>query len=399
MPGSTRSYEMAKRLVKMGHEVTIITSQTNAGKEGATIKTNEDGICVYWLAVPYSNSMSYNRRIMAFIKFAYESYKTAITIPADLIFASSTPLTIALPGVYAARKLKVPFVFEVRDLWPDLPIAVGAIRNGVLKKLAYRLEKFAYVNSDAIVALSDGMKKGIMSTGYPGNKISVIPNASDLERFDPLKPRKRQLREQYGIPKDAIVILYAGTFGVINGVEYLMKLAAEFINDKRIFFLTVGGGQQFEFVKNVAVTNGTLGRNVLMFEKVSKIEVSAFFECAEMAISTVIPLPELEANCANKFFDALAAGCCMVINHKGWQAELLESSGAGFSLSFDITTAKKELQEWLNEPRKIFQAGKIARDIAEKMFDRNILAQQLEAELIKVYEQKKDKLNQHHIHL
>ena len=129
MSGGTRSYEFARRLVSMGHQVNMITSWRDPDGRNSWFSTNEDGINVHWLPVPYSNSMSYSQRLFSFFRFAILSARKAASLPADVVFATSTPLTIVLPAFYASRCQSVPMVFEVRDLWPELPIAMGALRN------------------------------------------------------------------------------------------------------------------------------------------------------------------------------------------------------------------------------------------------------------------------------
>jgi len=188
MSGGTRSYEMARRLVKEGHEVHVITSNRDGGSTGKSrwYQTIEEGIHVHWLQNIYSNKMGYVERIKSFLRFAVLAANKTASIPVDVVFATSTPLTIAISGVYASKKHRVPMVFEVRDLWPEVPIAIGAIKNPIIKKLARRLESFAYKNSHRIIALSPGMKEGIARTGFPSNKISVIPNSCDFDIFKPL---------------------------------------------------------------------------------------------------------------------------------------------------------------------------------------------------------------------
>ena len=186
MSGGTRSYEMARRLVSMGHEVTMITSWRSSHVGTHWFETDESGIKVLWLPVKYSNHMSYAARVRAFFRFAFGAARKAASLPADVVFATSTPLTIAFPGIFAAKALNVPMVFEVRDLWPELPIAIGALKNSMLKYAAVRLERFAYNNSSRIIALSPGMRDGVVRSGYSENRVTVIPNSADLELFDPI---------------------------------------------------------------------------------------------------------------------------------------------------------------------------------------------------------------------
>src|SRR5690625_3062227 len=164
------------------HEEHMITSYRKPTAHKTWFETEETGIRVHWLPVPYSNAMSYAERVRAFSHFAFAAGPKASKIGGDVVFATSTPLTIAIPGVYASKRLRVPMVFEVRDLWPELPIAVGAIRNPILKWAAHRLESFAYRNSSHIVALSPRMREGVVSTDYTDDSIQVIPISSTISR-------------------------------------------------------------------------------------------------------------------------------------------------------------------------------------------------------------------------
>lgn len=384
MSGSTRSYEMARRLVAMGHEVNMITSWRDAGGGQDWFRTEEDGVHVHWLPVAYSNNFSYRNRIHAFFQFAWGAARKAAVTPTDVVFASSTPLTVAFPGAYAAWKWSVPMVFEVRDLWPELPIAVGALRNPVAKCLARRLEHFAYDRSDAIVALSPGMRDGVVAAGYPRDRVSVIPNGADIDEFHPDAEARVAFRRKHGIPQDSILVVYAGTFGLINGVGYLVRLAEALIDEPRVRFLMVGSGREFGAVKALAQQTGCLGRNVLILGAIPKAEMPVVLAAADIAVSTVIPLPALDANCANKVFDGLAAGCCVAINHGGWQADLLQASGAGFQLSTSIREAARQLGGWIADRERLSDAQRRARKLAEDRFARDRLAAQLEGVLFSV---------------
>lgn len=387
MSGSTRSYEFAKKLVEFGHTVHIVTSWRD-GTQEKEFTSICDGINVWWLPVSYSNKFGYLKRILAFVKFAYLAYRKTVNIKADVIFASSTPLTICLPGILAARSQSKPFIFEVRDLWPDVPIAVGAISNPLFKFLAKKLELFAYRNSQSIIALSEGMKSGIMKTGYPASSITVIPNISDLERFSPEKPERNQTRKIYNIQQDAIVILYPGTFGLINNVKYLIELAKLFLHDENVFFLMVGDGQDYDTAVELAKKYNCLNKNLFIEKSVPKNVVCNFFDAADIMISTVINIPELEANSANKFFDGLASGSCIAINHGGWQADIILHEQCGIVLSPKINIAYDQLK-MLIQNREVIERAKInSRKVAEHFFDKNKLAVKFEKVFLDVVNKK-----------
>ena len=241
---------MARRLVAMGHEVTVITSWREPHKTSSWFESNESGIKVYWLPVVYSNNMGFLQRVLAFVKFAFFSAVKASSIESDIVFASSTPLTIALPAVFSSFRLRVPMVFEVRDLWPDMPIAMGILKNPFLIYLAKLLEVWSYRNSSAIVALSPGMKQGILQTGYPRKKIAVIPNSCDISAFKYNNEKVSEFRSARSWLGDSPLLIYAGTFGMVNGVSYLVDLASQLMainsNVKVLWLALFGKRYDFE---------------------------------------------------------------------------------------------------------------------------------------------------------
>lgn len=381
MSGSTRSYEVGRRLVNAGHTVDIVTSWQEPTSQKGWFTSDIAGMNVHWLPVPYSNHMNFAQRIAAFFKFALRAGNRAASIGGDVVFATSTPLTISLPGTYAARRLGVPMVFEVRDLWPELPIAVGALNNPLLKWAARALEQFSYANSAAIVALSPGMAEGVARAGFPPEKITIVPNGSDLDSFRRDDVRGRAFRAGIGIAPEKILVAYVGTLGRINGVSYLVRLAAALAEDTRFSFLTVGDGQERDQVAALARSEGVLNRNFRMLPKVAKTDVPALLSAVDISTSLFLPIPQMEANSANKFFDALAAGCCVAINYGGWHAQLLQETQAGVRLEADPRLAAAALMRLADQPGQIATLGRNARRLAEDRFSRDDLAAKIHAVL------------------
>lgn len=380
MSGSTRSYEMARRLVKMGHEVHLITS--TRGYHVSKKITFEEGIFVHWIKIDYSNRMSFYRRLYSFFAFAILSFIYAIRIKGDIIFATSTPLTIALPGVAASKWLKIPFFFEVRDLWPTVPIAMGQIKNKHIIYASKKLELFAYNNAQGIVALSDDMKEGIVKLGVNQDKVSVIPNGCDLNLFNHIKNNKDVFRKKYDFGNE-IIILYPGTIGVVNHVEWLVKLCFELKANPKFKVVVVGDGIEKDKVVSIANSLEVLDKNFFIINSVSKSSITEYFEMADFVISTILPIKELEANSANKFFDALSSGTPVLVNHGGWQAELIEKKNCGIQLPFDVQKAAKLLEQINQMEESVLKMGDNARKLAEEKFSRDKLASQLEQILIK----------------
>jgi glycosyltransferase involved in cell wall biosynthesis len=396
VPGSIRSYEMARRFVAWGHEVDLITSDRNPqpGQTGWRT-TDEAGIRVHWLPVPYSNSLGVPERIRAFFKFAIGAARRAADIEADLVFATSTPLTIALPAVYAAKRQRIPMVFEVRDLWPELPIAIGALKGWLPITSARWLERFAYRNARHVVALSPGMKAGVVRTGYPAERVHVIPNSADIDLFKVPPEAGAAFRAQHTWLGDRPLVVYVGTLGEINGVSYLAELAAKVRPEApEVRFLVVGGGRELEKVRARARELGVLGVNFYMLPKVPKAEVPSILSAATFATSLFIDLKEMWHNSANKFFDGLASGTPMLINYGGWQAEMLKETGAGLVLPpDDLEAAKTRLLGALADKAWLEAAGRRAFELAKTRFSRDLLARDLMGVLERAYAESRSQSN------
>lgn len=380
MSGGTRSYEMARRMVTAGYEVHVVTSVRNTNNaDGTWIETVEAGINVHWFPVPYSNDMSFSQRLRAFISFARAARNKALELDADIIFATSTPLTIALPAVPAARKKKIPMVFEVRDLWPEMPIAIGALKNPILRFAAHQLEHWAYKNSTAVVALSPGMKKGVVTTGYPEAKVAVIPNSSDNHEFTFNLSDAEKFRSERNWLGDKPLLVYTGTFGKVNGVSYMVDLAKELLDrgsDVRI--LLVGAGAERGIVKQAAEAAGVYQVNLFIEDPLPKKDIPALLSAATMASALFIDLPEMRPNSANKFFDALASGTPILLNYGGWMHDLVSKHECGLAMwQQSIKSVAEQLDKQIHDQAWLDKAGSAARQLAEEFFDRDLLANQL----------------------
>jgi glycosyltransferase involved in cell wall biosynthesis len=326
--------------------------------------------------------MSYARRLRAFAEFMILAAAKAAALKADLVFATSTPLTVAVPGVIAAKLRRVPFVFEVRDLWPEVPIEMGALRNPVARALAGALAGFAYRNAEEVIALSPGMAAGVTAR-RPGTRTTMIPNAADLAMFDVSPEAVRRVRAEHRWLGDRPLIVYTGALGAVNGVEYLVRAARTMRErDPDAQVLIVGHGKEWDATRRLASEHGLLDETVHMWEKVPKAELPVILGAATLSTSFVRPVRALWDNSANKFFDALAAARPIAINYGGWQADLLHESGAGLVLDpYDADGAGVVLAEHVRDEPWLKQAGAAAHRLAVEQFSRDLLFERFEAVL------------------
>ena len=382
-PGGTRSYEFARRLVDAGHGVDMVTTDWHWGGgsrpeddrsvASGFVRRDIDGIRVHAMRLPYDTHLSYAARMRIFLKFARSAGRHGRDLDYDVVFATSTPLTVALPAVRLARLRRVPFVFEVRDLWPDIPIAIGAIRNRLLIAAARRLEGFAYTNASRIVVLSSAMRDVLLSKDVSPEKLVVIPNGCDLGLFDPNRPAMHLMAPRFHELDHHPLVIYAGSIGMINDLDYLVRVADEVrrLND-RIRFVVFGDGANVDAVRRSASERGLLDRTWFMRAPVSKQEMASILPMADLAVSVFADVPVMNTNSANKFFDALAAGTAVAINYGGWQAELIKRHEAGLVLpATDAGAAARILVDFLGDAPRVERAGRNARRLAESEFDRD----------------------------
>ena len=385
--GPTRSYEFARRLIAQGHEVTMLTSTSYLPEPYKSAKkvtkVDVSGIPTIVVPVPYENAMSFRRRIWAFLSFAIWSCLEAMRQSVDVIFATSAPLTVAIPGLAAHFWLGKPMVFEVRDLWPEMPIAIGAIRDPISKWLASALEWMTYHVAQHIVALSPGMAAGVIRRGIPENKVTIIPNSCDIELFNVLPSRGHAIREKLGINLEQPLIIYTGQFGMIYGVDYAVDMAytmKTIAPDVR--FLLVGKGKEQDALREKAKELGVLNENLFIWEPVPKAYIPDIMSASTVSLGLFISLKPMWNTSSNKFFDALAAAKPLAINYGGWQAELLLETGAGIVLpEDDRVQAAEDLAAFVHNPTSLKKASQVALELAMSCFDREAMAQKLETVL------------------
>lgn len=383
--GITRTFEFARRLVAMGHEIHLIASDENLNNRHSKPYIQiVNGIHIHLLPIPYHNSMGFFKRILAFMKYIWGAIRCGGHLDYDLVYASSPPLTTTLAAIFLARKKRVPLVLEVRDLWPDLPIAFRVLRDPFSIMLTKAIERLAYDSSAHVIALSPGIKRAITARGVKSENISVIPNSCDIQSFNLCKDIKPSFPEI--IDKEDLMVLYTGTLGIANGVSYICSLAKQTIHSHpHIKFVVVGDGKEKSLILNLAAQYQVLGNNFFLLDPVSKNEIPIFYHRASLILNTLINKKELWNASPNKFFDALAAGRPIAINFRGWLADLILEKQIGLVLDpLDSEKAALQIVEALSLPFWVENRGRSALKLGTSHFDREFLAQQLNEILNKV---------------
>ncbi len=376
----TRSYEFARRWVAKGHKVTMLTSTANLTSEDLAQahgrffkKFTVDGIDVMAMAVPYRQQMSVFKRGLSFLAFLLLSSGVVLfTRKPDIVYATSTPLTVGVPCLFGKWLRKIPFVFEVRDQWPEIPIELGIIKNKVFIKFLLWLEKTIYKNSSAIIAGSPGQADGIKNV-YSSKRSIVIPNSCDIDTFTPAIDGS-EIRQKYGW-QNKLVFLHAGAMGKVNGLEFVVDVAKNLRNLPDIRFVLLGDGNQKQRLEEKIKSLNL--NNIEILPSVSKKDIPVFFAAANVGLVIIGNYPIIEHNSANKFFDSLSAGKPVLLNYSGWQRELLETAEAGLGCKLcDVDEFTEKVMYFRDNRGKLAEMGRNSRRLAEEKFDRNKLAQQ-----------------------
>ena len=375
--GGTRSYEFARRFVARGHEVSMVT----AASSPEDARRDVDGIDVVPVRAGYSDyvtgtAMSYPRRVAAFGQFAAAATATVVRMPKpDVIYATSPPLTMAFPAMAAARRHGVPLVFEVRDLWPEAPIQMGALNNPAAQRAARALERLVYRSAAEVIALSPGMRDGIVAAGVDPARVTLVPNASDLELFSP-ELDGSPARERLGLG-ERFVCSYFGTMGEANDLTQVIEAAAlmQERGDDGVAFVLHGQGKRRPALEELARRRGA--GNVIFSEPVPDKHAVAELAAASDACMTIYKDVPILATCSpNKLFDTFAAGRPAIVNTEGWLRSLVEDNHAGvFVRPGDPGHLAERVAELRDHPELVERYGHNARELAEREFGRDMLAE------------------------
>ena len=289
-----------------------------------------------------------------------------------MLFATTTPLTAGLPGIFARWLRGKRFVFEVRDLWPELPRAMGVIRNPIVLGAMSILEWASYRSANRLVGLSPGIVEGIARRGVPRKRIELVPNGCDLEIF----AAEGQTWRPSQVRNTDLLAVFAGTHGVANGLDAVLDAAAELRRRgcDHIKLLLIGQGRLKASLQDRA-NRERLG-NVVFHEPVNKARLAGLMAATDIGMQILANVPAFYYGTSpNKFFDYIAAGLPVLNNYPGWLADLIKQNHCGFVVPPDDAVAFADALERAARDRKQLKVmGRNGVELAKREFDRRRLA-------------------------
>ena len=329
--GGTRHYEMAHLLAQAGHKVTIITSSVSyiTGKrtsKQALAKQQQSipGVTIYHTYMYAALHRSFVHRVFSFFSFMASSFIKGLQVhQVDVVWGTSPPIFQGFTAWLLAFLKRVPFLFEVRDLWPAFAIAVGVLKNKILIKLSLWLEKFLYRRATKVIVNSPGYLEHVKALG--GREVTLVPNGVDPEMFS-----------NTGIPssnawinrkKDNFIILYAGAHGISNDLITVLQTAKLVEKEPAIQFWMVGDGKEKVHIMQQADQMDLT--NIAFFPSVSKLEMNQVLAAADACIASLLPIEMYKSTYPNKVFDYMAAGKPVILAIDGVIRQLVEDANAG----------------------------------------------------------------------
>lgn len=380
---STRAYEFSRRWVAAGDEVTVVTSvydKSDLRPRGMVERFEVDGIDVRVVNVRLSNKHGKVQRVATFLWYAMVSSWYALTLPADVVLASSGPITVGIPGLVARYLRRKPLVFEVRDLWPEGAIQLGVLRSRIMIRLTRAFEGLCYRSSSTVVAASPGQADWV-SRRCPECRVAVIPNASDNELFGDADPAD-DLPEDLRGKKLAV---YTGTLGLIDNCIQIVD-AAEVLSrrgEDDVAVVLIGDGKERA---ELEATIGGLGlTNIHLLGLMPKTEVARWVRASLCMLITFLPVSFLDTVSPNKLFDAFAAGVPVVQTTQGWIKDLLKREDCGITVrAGDAEAMADAILRLIREDELRERMGWNAKRVAVEQFDRGLLAEKMRRVLLEV---------------
>ncbi|MGI4738566.1 MAG: glycosyltransferase family 4 protein [Janthinobacterium lividum] len=376
-PATSRHYTLLAEIAQH-HQVTLLTTPAWRPQQLTHAwPWVPPGVKLLEASIPYHNKMGPARRALAFAQYAAWAVRAGRRIGRpDVVWGISTPLTAAWAAARVARHWRVPWVFEVQDLWPSFPIAMGVVPTALARRQLFALEKRLYESAAHIVPLSPDMSAYVASLGIAPAKITTLLNGTDLDlAARPTPLAVAELRRAQGLLGQRVV-LYAGTFGRANDMPTVVAAAEALVaTDATATFLFLGHGY---YAPLVAAAAARWPGRIRLVDGQPRHAVFSWFALADVVVVSFLGLPVLDTNSPAKLYDALAVGTPVVVTNAGWTKQLVEQHGCGwYTPAGDAGALATKLRALLADQPGLAAAGQRGQALARADFDRVELARQM----------------------
>lgn len=336
---AARTYEHARHWAALGHEVRVITGFPNHPTgiirpeyQGYFVKRERvDGIELLRTWVYCAANKGFFKRVLNFLSFFLSSFVlgSLMTGRPDVVVGTSPQFFCAVSAYLLSVLKRAPFVFEVRDIWPQSAVELGALRNPLIVKALEAIEMFLYRRARLIVVVAESTRPYLLSRGIPAEKIRIVPNGIDAGYLESAVATPVEIREQYGL-SDRFVVSYIGTHGMSHALDTVLKAAAKLQEDDSIVFLFVGEGAEKDNLKRMAAELGL--KNTIFVNEQPRGRLLAFYRASDVSLAPLKRLDIFRKVLPSKLFELMGTGCPVICSVEGEAAALVEKSGGGICI-------------------------------------------------------------------
>jgi glycosyltransferase involved in cell wall biosynthesis len=380
---ASRTHEHTKRWAAAGHQVTVVTTAPNfpEGKvfagyhNGLWTRQRIDNVDVIRLWTYVTANEGFIRRSLDYASFMVSAILAAPFLPRPDVVISTSPQFFTPCAAYVvSRFFRRPWIFELRDLWPDSIVAVGAMKENALIRGLRKIEYFLYRRSSKIVSVTHSFRHVLCRNGISEHKIAVVPNGADLETYQP-GPRPDALAARLGF-RGKFVAAYVGTIGMAHGLATLLDAAERLRDRDDIVFVLVGTGAEEKSITTEARRRGLT--NVHFVGSVTKAEVLEYWLLCDVALVLLRDTPTFRHVIPSKMFEAMSTARPIILGVRGESEAILNESGAGLAIPPEDAQALAAAIVTLADDRtRRYAMGTAGRAYVSRKFDRDVLAQQM----------------------
>jgi glycosyltransferase involved in cell wall biosynthesis len=343
---AARTFEHARHWAALGHEVTVITAFPNHPtgvirpeyRNQFVKRENVEGIDLLRTWVYCAANKGFFRRVLNFLSFFGSSLIIGglLTRRPDVVIGTSPQFFCAVAAYLLSRLKRAPFVFEVRDIWPQSAIELGVLKNRWLIRLIEAIEMHLYAQAALIVPVAESTREYLLSKGVPPEKIKIIPNGVDERYLSSDSPAPDDVRQQLGL-QDKFVVSYIGTHGMSHALDVVLRTAKRFSEDPGVHFLFIGEGAEKVNLKRLA-ENLWLG-NVTFLDEQTRDHLLGFYRASNVSLVPLKRLPIFRKVLPSKIFELMGTGCPVICSVEGEAARLVANAEAGLCIEPESSDA------------------------------------------------------------
>lgn len=389
-PGHSLVYELTQFLAERGHDVTVVSGETGYMQRNMPtmswyrriVRRERDGKVNVVRTYTYSElHRSYLGRLLSFISFSLSCPLGLMVVgKPDVVLASSPPIFPMFPAWLICKLRRIPFVMEVRDLWPASAVQMGILKNRQLIGIMAWMERVLYNQAEKIVALTEGIRDDICARGWPKSKVELVTCGVDFDKLYPDAPGAAFIRSKYGW-QDKKIVLYFGALGEANNLPVTLRTAQRLQSRQDIVFVLIGDGmKRVETEKQVAASGL---RNVLVLPPVPKDVARLYINAADLCLVTLRDIPLFDGAIPTKLIDYMACGKAVLCGIRGEAERIVDDAGAGVMFEPDNDEQLSQLvAELLQDAKRVERMGAGGLAYVQSRFAAATMREQTESVLL-----------------